>query len=542
MWMTQAVHRSLRLHPERAATVHNGRIRTAAESADRIARLAGALTELGVTDDDRVGILARNSDRYHESLMAVPWCGAVVNPLNTRWAVPELEFALAESNVEVLFVDEAFAALTPALRKQLPGLKAIIHMGDGSSPGDLLDYEQLIKQSTPRDDRMRGGSDLFGLFYTGGTTGRPKAVMLTHANVLTAALGALASEGSEMLTRDGTCLLAAPMFHLAAIGTWTMGNLLGSTHATISSFTPESVVKAVTQHSVTDILLVPTMIQMLVDSGPDPEAFASVQRIIYGASPMPQALLSHAMRLFCSAGFVQGYGMTELAALACVLSVRDHHDLQRRRSNGKPLIHNEIRIIDANDHEVGPGTVGEVLVRGGNVMAGYLNQADVTADALRGGWMHTGDAGYIDDDGYLYIVDRIKDMIITGGENVYSTEVENALCQHPAVASCAVVGIPDDRWGESVHAAVVLHPGVAASEEQLRDHCRSLIAGYKVPRAITFFESLPLSGAGKVLKRELVEAISDIHKVLSENHGHHDKQIMACAGEARTLTNRRCKR
>ncbi|MCV7408509.1 fatty-acid--CoA ligase [Mycobacterium florentinum] len=507
MWMTQAVHRSLRLQPQRAATIHNGRTRTVAESADRIARLAGALAALGVTDDDRVGILAHNSDRYHEALMAIPWSGGVVNPINTRWALPEMVYALDESGVEILFVDQAFTNLVPELRERLPGLAAVIHMADGPPPEELLDYDQLVAQSSPLPDRMRGGDDLFGLFYTGGTTGRSKAVMLSHANMLIAAFGALATE-HELVTRGGSCLHVAPMFHLAAIGVWTLANQVGSTHVTLSSFTPESVAQTTLQHGVTDILLVPTMVQMLVGNDPDPAAFDSVQSVIYGASSMSEALLDKAIGVFRAAGFIQGYGMTELAPFGAILSKRDHLDPIRRRSNGTSVLNTELRVVDAQDRDVETGTVGEVLVRGGNVMVGYLNQPEATAAALRGGWMHTGDAGYLDADGYIHIVDRIKDMIITGGENVYSTEVENALSEHPGVETCAVVGIPNERWGEAVHAAVVLRPGAVVSETELRDHCRVLIAGYKVPQAITFVDGLPISGAGKILKHKVAEMVS----------------------------------
>ncbi|GAB3216658.1 long-chain-fatty-acid--CoA ligase [Mycolicibacterium hippocampi] len=506
MWMTQAFHRSLRLAPQRVATVHDGRVRTVAESADRVARLAGALTALGVTDDDRVGILALNSDRYHEFLLAVPWCGGVVAPVNTRWALPEIIYSLSEADVEVLLVDDAFVAMVPELREQVCGLKSVVHMGDGPTPDGLLDYEGLIAAADPPEDRMRGGDDLYGLFYTGGTTGRAKAVMLTHANLLVSAFGALATE--QVATPDGVCLHVAPMFHLAAIGVWTLGNQVGATHVTLPAFSPEALVAVTAQHRVTDILMVPTMVQMLVDSDPDPAGLDSVQTVVYGASPMPNTLLDRATALFRSAGFVQGYGMTECAPFAAVLSKSDHRDPVRRRSNGRCVLNTEIRIVDPEDRDVQTGTVGEVLVRGGNVMVGYYNQPDVTAETLRGGWMHTGDAGYLDSDGYLYLVDRIKDMIITGGENVYSTEVESALCQHPAIAFCAVVGVPDEQWGEAVHAAVVLRPGHEASETELREHCRALIAGYKVPRAVTFFDDLPLSGAGKILKRELVKTIS----------------------------------
>ncbi|ODR07083.1 fatty-acid--CoA ligase [Mycobacterium sherrisii] len=506
MWLTQSLHRELRLCPERIATIHRDRRRTVAESAERIARFAAALAAMGVCPGDRVAILALNSDRYHECLLAVPWCGGVVNPINTRWAVPEVAFALAQSGTKLLLVDDLFVAEVAALREQLPELRTVVYMGENVTPPGMFGYEQLIAEHVPCEDRRAGGDALFGLFYTGGTTGTPKAVMLTHHNLLMSALGALASE--RLITRGGRILHAAPMFHLADLGHWVLGNLVGSTHVTIPSFTTEAVVEAVDEHAITDVLLVPTMLRTLVDHVDDGARLGTVRNVLYGASPMPEDLLRRAMTLFGSANFTQVYGMTELACFASLLSSAAHDHPVRRRGVGKPALHNEIRIVDDADQQVACGTVGEVVVRGDNVTVGYWANPEATAAAVREGWLHTGDVGYLDADGYLYVVDRLKDMIITGGENVYTTEVENALTEHPAVALCAVFGLPDPQWGESVEAAVVLAPGTHASESELREHCRGLVAGYKVPRRIAFVDQMPLSGTGKVLKRELVKAFA----------------------------------
>ncbi len=252
------------------------------------------------------------------------------------------------------------------------------------------------------------------------------------------------------------------------------------------------------------MLLVPTMIQMLIDAPQTADAdLTSVQRVIYGASPISAAVLERARKRLESAGFIQAYGMTELAPVATLLTPADHEDPALAQSAGRAAAHVEIAVVGPDDTELPRGQVGEVIVRGDNVMIGYWNKPDQTAAALRGGWMHTGDAGYLDDRGYLFIVDRLKDMIITGGENVYCAEVENALAGHPAVAACAVIGVPDPTWGERVHAVVVLQPGREVTGEQLREFCRGQIAGYKLPGSVAFADALPISGAGKILKREL---------------------------------------
>ncbi|WP_236795003.1 long-chain-fatty-acid--CoA ligase [Amycolatopsis sp. GM8] len=504
MYLTQGLHRAVQHHPGQAMTIYGTRVRTHAEVADRTARLAAALRGLGVNPGDRVAMLALNSDRYAEYLLAVPWADAVLNPVNVRWSAAEIAYSLVDSGSTVLFVDDRFAPAVPALRAAHPGLRTVIHCGDGEPPEGMLSYEELISAHEPVGDARRGGQDLAGVFYTGGTTGSPKGVMLSHAALATSTYG-LAAGGRTYAPGD-RFLHVAPMFHLADFAGFYAVLLLGGSHVMVPGFEPRAVLEALERHRVTATLLVPTMIQMLVDH-PDVADFdlTNLRSVMYGASPISQAVLDRAMKVFGGADFTQGYGMTELAPVATLLSPEDHRDGSRLRSAGRAAPHVEVRVVDIDGLEVPTGTTGEITVRGGNVMQGYWNKPEETAAVLRDGWMHTGDGGYLDEDGYLYVVDRLKDMIVSGGENVYSTEVENALAAHPAVAQCAVIGVPDEQWGERVHAVIVLQDGMRATAEELRAHTKTLIANYKAPRTIEFADSLPISGAGKILKRELRE-------------------------------------
>jgi acyl-CoA synthetase (AMP-forming)/AMP-acid ligase II len=445
-----------------------------------------------------------NSDKYHEYLLAVPWADAVVNPVNTRWNEREIARSLCDSDTRVLFIDENFAAMLPALREQHPALGTVIFCGEGEPPPTTLDYESLVAGAGPVADAQRGGDQLFGLFYTGGTTGRAKGVMLTHRGLLISALGAQATGG--FISPGGTVLHAAPMFHLADLATWVCGLMARSIHVMVPKFTVASVFAAIAEHRVTDTLLVPTMIQLLADSdAAERSDLCSMRRLIYGASPISRSALAGARALFPGAGFTHAYGMTETSPVLTLLLPEDHDDPGLLGSVGRPAPHCEIRIVDAEDREVPRGSTGEIVARGDHVMIGYWRQEEQTRTTLRDGWMHTGDAGYMNEGGYLFIVDRIKDMILSGGENVYSVEVENVLVEHPAVHLAAVVGIPDELLGERVHAVVVRQPGQHVTGDELRAFCRARIAGYKTPRTMDFVERLPISGAGKILKRTLRE-------------------------------------
>jgi acyl-CoA synthetase (AMP-forming)/AMP-acid ligase II len=330
--------------------------------------------------------------------------------------------------------------------------------------------------------------------------------MLSHTNFY---VGGVAN-AHEINMRDGIVYLhAAPMFHIADLLFFSAVTFMAGTHVVIPTFTPDSTLSAIETHRPNQVLLVPVMLQMVLQSEKLAQTdTTSLEQIAYGASPITEAVLKEAFKKFPNVAFLQAFGQTELSPVATILPseyhVFDGPKAGKLRSAGRPTRVCEIRILDDQDAEVARGDVGQIAVKGPITMLGYWNKPDVTAETIKDGWVMTGDAGYMDDDGFIFLMDRVKDMIVSGGENVYSAEVENALGQHPAVATSAVIGIPSDQWGESVHAIVILHPNVTVTPSDLQAHCRTLIAGYKCPRSVEFrTEPLPLSGANKVLKIEL---------------------------------------
>lgn len=505
MALTLGLQRALQQHPDTTATICAGRQQSFRQLVQRVAKLAGALHRLGVQRGDRVAILSMNSDRYLESYLAIWWLGAVANPVNTRWSVPEIVYSLNDCDSAVMIVDDTFLKLTDDIRAGAHALRTLIHVGEQSTPDDILPYEVLIRDAVAIEDRRCDFNDLAVICYTGGTTGAPKGVMLSHGNLWSSAIARLAQ---APLSSSAVTVHVAPMFHVAGLSGVITSGITGGTNVFLASFNSVAVLEAIATHRVNNIMLVPTMIQMLIEH----VAFkmydlSSLKRIVYGASPIAEAVLDRAIALLPSVEFIQSYGMTE-AAPVVAMNPPENHTLEGRkygklRATGKAVFSVEIKIVDESGSEVPRNTVGEIVLRGPNVMQGYWNKPKETAAALRNGWYYSGDGAYMDDDGYIYVVDRMKDMIITGGENVYSAEVENAIVDHPAVASCAVIGIPSEEWGEAVHAVVVLKPGMTASIEEIRTHCRTRIASYKCPKSAQFQKDLPLSAAGKILKTEL---------------------------------------
>ncbi|MGD9665502.1 MAG: long-chain-fatty-acid--CoA ligase [Novosphingobium sp.] len=511
MRFTQGLERVAQQRPNDIATICGDRQQTFTQLHNRTTRFAGALASLGLGKGAKVAILSLNSDYYLESYLGIAWAGAICVPLNFRWSVPEIVYALNDSACTALIVDDHHAPLIAQLREECPLLAHVMLTGSAASTADTMTLEGLIATATPAPNADAGGDDLFGIFYTGGTTGRSKGVMLSHGNLCTSALSLMA----EGLLRDNCVgMHAAPMFHLADMLQNAALVLRGATHVMLPAFTPQSALEQIARHGVTDTLIVPAMIQAMADCPARAQYdTSSLRSILYGASPASEALLRRAMDAFPNLQLTQGYGMTETSALLTVLPWREHAPADgkptRLRSAGRATYDVVVRIVDGNDNEVPRGEVGEIVARGANIMQGYLNMPELTAETLRGDWLHTGDMGWMDEEGYVFIVDRAKDMIISGGENVFSAEVENAVASHPSVATNAVIGIPDDKFGEAVHAVVVLHPDADLTLADLQTHCRKTIAGYKVPRSMEVIAALPMSGAGKVLKNVLRERWSE---------------------------------
>jgi acyl-CoA synthetase (AMP-forming)/AMP-acid ligase II len=503
-YLTQVVHSAARSRPDQPCLVYGARRTTNAGFRDRVARLAGAFGRLGVRAGDRVGILALNSDRLVEAFFGCFWAGAVASPVNVRWSPQEIAYALGDCAAAVLLVDDALLPAAEAVRGQLPALRTLVHMGDGPAPGGMASYERLISEGPAVADAGRCGDDAAFVLYTGGTTGSPKGVMLSHANLIAASAGMLAAGCGT----GEVYLHAPPLFHIAGVQVMA-GHFLGGhgPHVIIPAFSPQAVLAAIAEHRVTDVMLVPTMLQLVLACPDLPEYdLSSLRRIFYGAAPMTEPLLRAAMKALPGTGFVQGYGMTETALTVMLPPWYYTEEGQKQgkiTSIGRALPLAEVAVRDAAGQEVPPGTVGELTVRSPSVMLGYFGKPAETAATIRDGWLYSGDGAYMDGDGFIYLVDRLTDMIITGGENVHSTEVETALASHPAVAMCAVVGIPHDSWGEQVHALVVRRPGYSVAAAELIAHCKQQIAGYKCPRSVDFRDALPVSAAGKILKARL---------------------------------------
>ncbi|MCC5859076.1 MAG: long-chain-fatty-acid--CoA ligase [Ectothiorhodospiraceae bacterium] len=510
MYIYNAIQRNAKILSNNIATVCSGRESTWAETQARVEKLASGLIAHNVNAGDHVAILALNSARYMEYFYAVPWMGGVLVPLNIRWSFRENVYALEDSECSVLFVDDAFLEMGQELLREAGKIHLAVYMGEKETPKGMVSFEQLIKEGTACPPAEQGYDSLVGIFYKGGTTGFPKGVMLSHRNLWTSAISVMADV--RLTDEDGRYLHAAPMFHLADAAFSQSATIGGMTHVFVPFFEPSSVIRATEEHKVTHTLLVPTMISMLLtDTTLSTADMSSLRTIVYGASPMPIGTLREAIESLPHVGFVQAYGQSELGPLCSILSskyhVLDGTGTGKIRSAGRPGYCVNVEVRDANGEEVERGFVGEIAVKGPNTMMGYWKKPDETRAVMIGGWILTGDVGYMDEDGFIYLVDRAKDMIITGGENVFSVEVENVISMHPAVLQSVVIAIPSEQWGESVHAIVRLKDGEEATEEEIIEHCRAHIAAYKAPRSVEFRqEPFPVTGAGKLRKVELREA------------------------------------
>ena len=494
---------------------------TWSEFAARVRRAAGALRSLGVGAGDRFALLCRNDPRQAELIHAGYWMGAVPAPINYRLAPAEIADILDGVSPRLVAVEDHWAGLAadPAIARRGDRVLRIGRGGAGAGP-DIgggadapggsggPDYETLRDASPEDGGRVSAEGDDALLLHTGGTTGRAKGVRLTHRNV---AANGLQLVGPYRAAEDDVMLHVAPMFHSADLLGSPFSHT-GAAHAYLPDFTPNAFLAAVEKSRATFTMLSPTLIVRLVREGAfadyDTSAF---RRLTYGAAPMDAVWIRRAVEAFPGVELVHSYGLTETSPILTTLGWEQHlaglGGGDRLRSVGRPLVGVELRIVDDAGKDAAPGEAGEIVVRGPNVSAGYLDRPEETAAAFREGWLHTGDVGRLDEEGFLYVVDRKKDVVITGGENVWSTEVEAALYAHPDVVEAAVVGVPDETWGEALLAVVAPAPGSRLAsgdgEAALIAHCRQRIAGYKVPRRYRFVEALPKSAMGKILKADL---------------------------------------
>ncbi len=509
IYITQSVHRNCQKFPNQLATVFKDRKHTWTQFRNRVARFAGGLQKIGVQENDRVGILALNSDRYLEFYMGVPWAGAACVPLNTRWSVKENAYTINDCETTVLLVDDEYLHMVPGLKKEGVSVKEYIYIGEKDCPEGMYDYEKMIAENEPVEDACRNTLDLAGVYYTGGTTGFPKGAMITHMGLWSSAMAMISESG---IGAGDVYLHAAPMFHLADGAFSNAAMVMGATHTFLPTFTPQGTIDLIAKHKVSHLLLVPVMIQMVTEVlEKQPADMSSLRFMLYGASPITEPVLLAAIKALPHVKFTQGYGQTELSPLVTVLNHKYHVTegpyAGRLKSAGQAVACVEIKIVDEDDQVLSTSGIGQVIVRGPNAMLQYWNNPKETAISLRNGWIYTGDVGYMDEEGFLFLVDRAKDMIVSGGENVYSTETENAVMKHPAVRQAIVIGIPHKRWGEQVHAEVILKDGMTATEQEIIGHCREYIASYKCPKSVKFrTEPFPVSGAGKLLKREVKKA------------------------------------
>jgi fatty-acyl-CoA synthase len=496
-----------REHPERDFAIQGSRRISYAEALRLANRVAQALVADGLAAGDRVAVLSKNSIEQAVLYYACAKAGVAPVPLNYRLAPPEWKYILNDSGARVLIAQDALALALEPVRGELTDVKRYVAIG-----ADVAGWESWDAFLGDHSDRaperdVDPDSDLYQM-YTSGTTGRPKGAVRTHRAVM----AQLHQASLAMSPQPGDrALIVAPLYHAAAAVTTFVTVQAGGTLLIQEEFVPADVVRALSEEGVAVAMLVPAMIQFCLVAVPDAKSrsYDALRLVIYGASPIAEQTLRTAIDVF-GCDFIQGYGMTETTAAATYLFPDDHRRALAGEPHlllaaGRPLLGTEVRIVDDAGTPLPIGEIGEIAVRGPQLMRCYRNLPEATAEALRDGWMHTGDAGVLDAEGYLFVQDRTKDMIVSGGENVYPREVEDVLYQHPAVAEAAVIGVPDPKWGEAVKAVVVLKPGETVTAEVLVEFGKERLAGFKCPRSIDFIDELPRNPSGKVLKRELRE-------------------------------------
>lgn len=510
MHVAHFVHRSALRHPDRPLWIGDGLNISYSEGSLRLNRIANSLLALG-EQGDRVAILSANRFEAYEIYLAAMNAGMAAVPLNPKVTLAENVFAITDSGARFVVYSPEYAEVLKSGRAEMGVVRYWIEMGpvpEASGDGPVRPYAWLVENGAPdAPDIAIEPDQLAWLFYTSGTTGKPKGAMETHRNLVTMVQQFRQTLLSDMTETD-------VMYHIAPIahGTASVGLAHLSAGAAqlfhSGSFDADRLFAEIQKHRVTGSFMAPTMVQMLLQSKNVANYdLSSLKNVIYGGGPMYVEVLKEAIQTFGKV-FSQIYGQGE-APMTCTGLHKREHDLddpvalRRLGSAGQEMPAVMVRIVDAEDNPVGPGVAGEIVVRSDLVIPGYWNRPDATAETIRNGWLHTGDVGYLDEDGYLFITDRIKDLIISGGANIYPREVEEAILEHPAVAEVSVFGIPDEKWGESVKAVVVLRPGKSAGAEELIDLVRERIGSFKKPKSVDFVDSLPKNAFGKVLKRDL---------------------------------------
>lgn len=495
-----------RVRGDATALVFEGEAQTYAQLDERASRIANGLIAEGVGSQDRVAFLDKNSAAFFEQMLGTAKANAAMVAVNWRLAPPEVAYIVNDAKAKVLFVGAPFYALIDQIKHELKTVTKIVAIHGGRPEWE--GYAPWRDRHAASDPKVPSAeSDVCLQMYTSGTTGLPKGVMLTNRNFVDPQCALISDElPSTAWSAADISLVAMPAFHVAGASVGFAGLYAGAKNFVLSEFMPTAVLETIARERVSKIVLVPAAIKFAIEHpAAETTDFSSLKNVIYGASPIPLELLKNAMRVM-KCGFIQVYGMTETNGAITYLPPEDHDPAgnRRMRSAGKPMPGVEIKIIDGEGRALKPGEIGEVCIRSVQNMKGYWNLPKETAKTLDGeGWVHSGDAGYLDDDGYVYIHDRVKDMIVSGGENVYGAEVESAIFGHPAVADVAVIGVPDDKWGESVKAIVVLKPGQQATPDDIIGYARSRIAAYKCPKTVDFIAALPRNPTGKILKREL---------------------------------------
>jgi len=505
--LVQSLRAAAAAAPQKAAFSFEGRVTDFATFERHTDQVAAALHAAGIAAGERIAYIGKNADVFFEVLYGAMKTGVVAVPINWRLAGPEIAVIIDDAQVRLVLVGPEFFDVAASILLDLPRVAIVLASEGGHAVWpDFAAWRDARPPAPPA--HSVSPDDIAIQLYTSGTTGRPKGVMLAHRN-FTSGISANAAAGLawNRWQPGDAAIQAMPVSHISGAGWGIIAVHYGATCHIQRQFDLDQTFDMIADHRISKIFLVPAALQFLVRH---PRAastdFGCIREMGYGASPIPLALLRESIAML-GCGFVQFYGMTETTGTIVALPPEDHlpEGSARMRAAGKPLPWVEVRILDADGNEVPRGQVGEIATRSGANMVGYWNRPEETAKTIRNGWLYTGDAGFMDQDGYLYIHDRVKDMIISGGENVYPAEVESALAEHPAIAEVAVIGVPDEKWGEAVKAIVVLRPGADLSQDALIGWSRTRIAGFKAPKSVDFAEALPRNASGKLLKRELRE-------------------------------------